>query len=122
MKKILIAEDEMDMAEIMKERLSMAGFDVVLAYDGYQGVQMAHKEKPDLMILDIMMPAGDGLSVLKRLRMSEDTKDMPIIVLTATRKEEYKKKAFEMGVFDFMYKPCDSALLINKINEALSGK
>ena len=79
---ILVVEDELDVQKVVAKRLSSRGFTVHCASDGYQAVQKAHKIAPDLIVLDLQLPAGDGLSVLRKLRISKDTHNTHIVVLT----------------------------------------
>jgi CheY-like chemotaxis protein len=116
---ILVIEDEPDFSELLKMRLESNGFSVVAAMDGYQGIQLAHAEKPDLIILDLMLPAGDGASVLEKLKLSADTRHIPIVVLTGMINEEYKQKVIAKGVEAYLQKPCDSGVLLNTIKEIL---
>jgi DNA-binding response OmpR family regulator len=83
-KKILVVDDERDIVKVLVIRLQSSGYEVITAFDGAQGVFMAHKEKPDLVILDIRMPAGDGFSVAERLKRSSHTWTIPIIFLTGS--------------------------------------
>ena len=116
---ILVVEDETDFRELIKMRLESNGFSVVTAVDGYQGIKVAHAERPDLILLDLMLPAGDGLSVLEKLKLSSDTSDIPVIVLTGMINEEYKEKVLEKGVEAYLQKPCDSEVLLNTIKGIL---
>ena len=116
---ILVIEDEPDFSELLKMRLESNGFSVVTAMDGYQGIQLAHAKKPNLIILDLMLPAGDGASVLEKLKLSGDTQYIPIVVLTGMINEEYKRKVIAKGVDAYLQKPCDADVLINTINEVL---
>jgi DNA-binding response OmpR family regulator len=114
-KKILVIEDEQDVAKLLVIRLKSFNYEVVVADSGIQGVQLAHKEKPDLIILDLMLPAGDGLSVLNNLRLSSYLRFTPVIVLTGMKDEEYKKKVIEKGVDGYFEKPYDANQLLNSI-------
>jgi len=81
-KKVLVVDDERDIIKALMIRLQGAGYEVVTAFDGAQAIFVAHKEKPDLIILDIRMPAGDGFSVAEKLKHSTNTVSIPIIFLT----------------------------------------
>ena len=118
-KKILIIEDEQDVANLLAARLNNAGYEVVIASDGMQGVQFSHREKPDLIILDLMLPAGDGLSVLKRLRMSVYCRCVPVIILTGMQNEDYKKTVMAEKVDAYIEKPYDADILLNNIKNLL---
>jgi two-component system, OmpR family, alkaline phosphatase synthesis response regulator PhoP len=118
-KKILIVDDEPNILKVLTSRFKSAGYEVVVASDGMQATMKAHREKPDLIIMDIKMPGGDGLAVYKNLQLSDDTGIIPIIFLTAHPSEEYKKQAMEMGADDFITKPFDEKQLMEKVKKAL---
>mgnify|MGYP000215085061 CR=1 FL=1 len=121
-KKILIIEDEQDVARLLAVRLKHLGFETVIAADGVQGVQFAHKEKPDLIILDLMLPAGDGLLVLENLRLSSYSRYIPVVILTGVKNEEYKNRVMQKGVEAYFQKPYNPDELFNKIKDILSTK
>jgi DNA-binding response OmpR family regulator len=118
-KKILIIEDEQDVAKLLVARLKSADYESVVACDGYQGVEFAHKENPDLIILDLMLPAGDGLTVLTNIRLSGYTREIPIVVLTGIKDERYKKKVIDKGVEAYLEKPYEPDTLITTIQNIL---
>ena len=121
-KKILIIEDEPDVARLLVIRLKNSNYDVVTADSGIQGIQTAHQEKPDLIILDLMLPAGDGLSVLDNLRMSSYLRFIPVVVLTGMQDEEYKKKVIAKGVDAYYDKPYDADQLLKTIGILIPSK
>jgi DNA-binding response OmpR family regulator len=116
---ILVVEDELDVQKVVAKRLSSRGFTVHCASDGYQAVQKAHKVAPDLIVLDLQLPAGDGLSVLRKLRISEDTKKMHIVVLTGMTNEMFKQSVLTEGVDAYLQKPYDSQVLLDTIDKIL---
>jgi DNA-binding response OmpR family regulator len=118
-KKILVVDDERDIVKGLLIRLQGAGFDVVTAFDGAQGVFMAHKEKPDLIILDIRMPAGDGFSVAQRLKRSIHTFTIPVIFLTGSPEKNAEDKAMALGARFYIKKPYDPEELLDAIKRAL---
>ncbi len=118
-KKILVVDDERDIVKALMIRLQTAGYEVATAFDGAQGVFMAHKEKPDLIILDIRMPAGDGFSVAHRLRRSSHTWTIPIIFLTGSPEKGAEERAMEMGARFYIKKPYDPEELLDAIQRAL---
>ncbi len=118
-KKILIVDDERDIVKGLMIRLQGAGYDVVTAFDGAQGVFMAHKEKPDLIILDIRMPAGNGFSVAQRLKRSIHTFTIPVIFLTGSPEKNAEDKAMALGARFYIKKPYDPEELIDAIKRAL---
>jgi DNA-binding response OmpR family regulator len=119
---IMVVEDELDVQKVVAKRLSSRGFTVHCASDGYQAVQLAHKVHPDLIVLDLQLPAGDGQSVLRKLRISEDTKKTHIVVLTGMTNELYKQSVLTEGVDAYLQKPYDSQVLIDTIDKILGKK
>jgi len=118
-KKILIVDDERDIVKVLVIRLESSGYEVIAAFDGAQGVFMAHKEQPDLIILDIRMPAGDGFSVAERLKRSTHTWTIPIIFLTGSPEREAEGKAMDLGARFFIKKPYDPEELLDAVKRAL---
>jgi two-component system response regulator VicR len=116
---ILVVEDELDVQKVVAKRLSSRGFTVHCASDGYQAVQKAHKIAPDLIVLDLQLPAGDGLSVLRKLRISKNTKKMHIVVLTGMTNELFKQSVLTEGVDAYLQKPYDSQVLLDTIDKIL---
>lgn len=95
------------------------GYNTVIAENVFQGVAIAHKEKPDLIILDLGLPGGGGLSVLNRLKQSSSKRNIPIpvIVLTGMKDVDLKKKVLEAGVSDYLEKPYDPKVLLESIEK-----
>lgn len=118
-RKILIADDDKHIVSLLSSRLKAHHYEVVAAYDAAQTLHQAHKEKPDLIILDIRMPAGSGISVLDNLKMSVATSTTSIIVMTAYPSEEIKQRALEMGAVDFIVKPFKPEEVLQKVRKAL---
>lgn len=119
-KKILIADDDVDMLILIASRLKANNYEVIVAKDGIQAIAETHKNKPDLIILDINMPAGSGISVFDNLRMTNDTLTIPVIFITGYSSEEMRYKAMEMGAADYITKPFNSEDLLSKIKKVLS--
>ncbi len=119
--KILIVEDEKNISDIIKFNLDKENFDTICAYDGEEGLSMFYKENPDLVLLDIMMPKMDGLSVCKEIRK---TSEVPIIMLTAKAEEADKVLGLEALADDYVTKPFGNKELIARIKANLrrSGK
>jgi DNA-binding response OmpR family regulator len=117
---ILVVEDELDVQKVVAKRLTSRGFTVYCASDGCQAVQRAHKIAPDLIVLDLQLPAGDGMSVLRKLRMSDNLKMTPIVVLTGMTNELYKKGVLAEGVDAYLQKPYDSQVLLDTIDKILN--
>jgi DNA-binding response OmpR family regulator len=118
-KKILIVDDERDIVKALMIRLQANGYQVVAAFDGAQGVFTAHKEKPDLIILDIRMPAEDGFSVAERLRESAQTMTIPIIFLTGSPERNSEQRAQDLGARFYIKKPYDPEELLDAVKRAM---
>ncbi|MFN8411561.1 MAG: response regulator transcription factor [Anaerolineales bacterium] len=115
-KKILIVDDEPQIVEICQDYLKAAGYDTVTAGNGVQGVALAHREKPDLIVLDLMMPEMDGLEVTRTIRRESD---VPIIMLTARVEETDKLIGLELGADDYITKPFSPRELVARIRVVL---
>jgi len=120
MKKILVVDDQKDNVFVLQERLSREGFEVLASYDGPTCLTMAKEEDPDLVLLDVMMPGMSGFEVCRKLTSSEDTKLIPVVLLTALTEAEDLKEGFEAGAFDYIKKPFNRVELIARIKSALS--
>jgi DNA-binding response OmpR family regulator len=121
-KKILIVDDERDIVKALTIRLGASGYEVVSAYDGAQGVFLAHKEKPDLILLDIRMPSGDGFSVAEKLKQTSRTTRIPLIFLTGSPEREAEEKALALGARFYIKKPYDPEELLDAVKRALEKK
>jgi DNA-binding response OmpR family regulator len=118
-KKILIVDDERDWIRMLATRLQHEGYQTEAAFDAIQAMMQAVQLKPDLMLLDIMMPAGGGLEALKNIRGSVKTFSIPVIVLTAKGDKETKEAAEKLGVSGYFTKTVDMDKLLEKIKEIL---
>ena len=118
-KRILIVDDERDIVKALTIRLRGAGYEIVTAFDGAQGIFMAHKEKPDLILLDIRMPAGNGFSIAEKLKQSVDTLAIPVIFLTGSPEKNSEEKAMALGARFYVKKPYDPEELLDAIKRAL---
>lgn len=119
MKKILLIEDNKDVRENTAEILTLAKYNVVTAKNGKEGVELAQKEKPDLIICDIMMPVLDGHGALHLLSKDEETSSIPFIFLTAKAERSDFRKGMEMGADDYLTKPFDDVELLSAIESRL---
>lgn len=120
--KILIVDDDPQIVMLLAARLKANQYEIVVANDAVQAISKAHKEKPNLILLDNRMPAGSGLSVLASLRQNMDTIVTPVIFITAYPSGKIKDEALEKGATDFIAKPFDAADLLGKIRKALGEK
>ena len=118
--KILIVDDDPDLRMALKLRFRANSYETVHAVDGYSAISQAYKEKPDLIILDLGLPAGDGFVVLDRLHLNPELADIPVIVLTARDPESTERKALEMGAYAFFQKPADNGALLGVIRARLA--
>ncbi|MEI8350186.1 MAG: response regulator [Candidatus Omnitrophota bacterium] len=116
-KRILIIDDEKDLVETVTFRLEANGYEVISAHDGFVGLDKARKEKPDLIILDLMLPKIDGYKVCRMLKFDEKYKHIPIIMFTARAQESDKKMGEETGANAYVTKPFDPQALLTKIKE-----
>ena len=121
MAKIMIIDDDPVITELLKTRLESNGYKVVTASDAIQSVGKAYDEKPDLILLDYMLPAGDGLGVFDKLKQSVNTKNTPVIFITGYTREGLKDEVMERGAKGFMEKPFESEELLAKIKEVLGN-
>lgn len=119
MKKILVVDDEKSIAEIVKFNLVKEGFEVFVAFDGMEAVEMAEKINPDLILLDLMLPKMDGLEVCRTIRQNYD---MPIIMVTAKDSEIDKVLGLELGADDYVTKPFSNRELVARVKANLRRK
>ena len=117
--KILIVEDDRDIVEMVKYNLNEEGFETVPAFDGEQGIELARKERPDLIILDLMLPVIDGFEVCRIVKNDRVTADIPIIILSAKSQETDKVVGLELGADDYVTKPFSPRELIARIRAIL---
>ncbi len=115
-KKVLIADDEPDILEIISYNLQLHGYTVFTAKDGDQAIKIANETHPDLIILDIMMPKKNGIEVCKQLRTQSDFQDTVIVFLTALNDELSHVRGLEFGADDFIAKPISPKVMVSKVN------
>lgn len=118
-KKILIVDDEVDLVETVSFPLKEEGFTVLVSYDGEDALDKARKEKPDLILLDIMLPKLDGYKVCRLLKFDEQYKHIPILMLTARTQEKDKIIGMETGANEYITKPFEMDELIEKVKAYL---
>lgn len=114
-KKVLVVDDDKDFLFLMARKISEDGYQVFTALDGIQALKLAYNEIPDVIILDIMLPAGGGISILKKLKGSTKTHVIPVIAITASDDPGIKEEALENNAAEFMIKPFSPEELIEKI-------
>lgn len=116
--KILIVDDDPDLRRALTLRLRANHYDTVQASDGYSAIAVAQKEQPNLIILDLGLPAGDGFVVLDRLRANDTLSSIPVIVLTARDPQANEHKTLQAGAAAFLQKPADNAELMDLVRTA----
>lgn len=120
--KILLIEDDVALQHILQTKLNQAGYEVSLAEDGNEGFKKAKKEKPDLILLDIVMPHMNGVDVLRNIRNNNTTQNIKVVVLTNSGKESERKEIIELGVEDYLVKSRLSLTDIGKMIEDILRK
>jgi two-component system cell cycle response regulator DivK len=113
--KVLYVEDNEDNVYVVKRRFAKFGFELIVASDGEQGVEMATRELPDLILMDLSLPGMDGWEAARRIKALAITRHIPIIALTANAMDGDREKALAAGCDDFDTKPIDVARLLEKI-------
>ena len=122
MTRILYVEDNDDNVYMLKSRLERRNYEVLVAEDGEQGIAVAERENPDLILLDLSLPVIDGWEAAKRLKGDAKTADIPIIALTAHAMSGDREKALEVGCDDYDTKPVDFRRLLGKIGNFLGER
>ena len=117
--KILVVDDEVYILQILDFSLGAEGFEVITANNGELAVEKALHAQPDLIVLDIMMPVLDGYETCRRLKRRSETKNIPVILLTAKGREADKRLGFEVGAVDYIVKPFSPNRLVSRIEEII---
>jgi two-component system cell cycle response regulator DivK len=120
MPKVLLVEDNEMNRDMLSRRLARRGFDVLIAVDGEQGVEMAKTDRPDLILMDMSLPVLDGWSATRRIKAEIDTRFIPLIALTAHAMAGDRDKALEAGCDDYDTKPIELPRLLDKMERLLS--
>ncbi len=122
MAKILLVEDNAMNRDMLSRRLVRKGYEVAIAVDGQQGIDMARSETPDLILMDMSLPVVDGWEATRRLKSAPETQSIPVIALTAHAMAGDREKAVEAGCNDYDIKPIELPRLLGKIEALLGGK
>ncbi len=122
MSKILVVDDEPELVKAIEVRLRASGYQVEVAYDGEEGVKKAREFKPDLIILDIVMPKMSGYEVCKVLKSNEETRHIPILILTASQQRELEKKCLALGAKVALMKPFETEELLLLVKQLLKNQ
>ena len=118
---VLLVEDNELNRDMLSRRLTRKGYRILCAEDGEQGVELARRERPDLILMDMSLPVLDGWEATRRLKAAEDTRKIPVIALTAHAMSGDAERAFAAGCDDFDTKPVDLERLLDKMKNALSN-
>ena len=118
-KKILVVDDEHEIVALIKGRLEASGYSVIVAYDGEEGIKKVNEDRPDLILLDIVMPNKDGLTMFKQLKNDDSTRRIPVLLLTARGETSSIIEAERFGVTEYFIKPCDWEQLLECIQKYL---
>ncbi len=119
-KRILICDDDPAILRVLQVNLEVEGYETLLAHHGEEALEIATREKPDLIILDIMMPRLDGYQTCERLKAADDTKDIPVVFLSAKAQASDIEKGKTYGVEEYLTKPFDPDTLVETIERLLS--
>lgn len=118
--KVLAVDDEKDVLFIVSAALKSEGYEVVTASNGFEALEAAARENPDIIVLDVMMPKMDGFETLKKLREQDGTRDIPVVMLTGLSDREKKLDAIDYGVQHYIVKPFEVHDLISTLQRALA--
>jgi DNA-binding response OmpR family regulator len=121
-KKILIVDDEVDLVETIRFPLEMEGYTVLVSYNGEDALNQARRERPDLILLDLMLPKLDGYKVCRLLKFDEKFKHIPILMLTAKTQQKDKSMGMETGADEYITKPFDMEELMKKVRSYLGER
>ena len=114
--RILVVDDDRAVRESLRRSLSFNGYSVALAEDGVEALEMISADRPDGLVLDVMMPRLDGFELLKRMRLRSETKDIPVIFLSARAGEEAKVEGLKAGADDYLIKPFSAKELLARVD------
>ena len=118
--KILLAEDDLQLIDMYKKKFELEGFDVTLAEDGKKTLAILEEERPDIVLLDIMMPEINGIEVLKNIRENDETKDLLVIILTNLSNESTAEEIYRYGATDYLVKAELTPIqVVDKVKEIL---
>lgn len=119
--RILVVDDELDLVSVLRMGLEIQGFEVLDAMDGEEGLRRARQDRPDLIVLDLMLPKMDGYKVCRALKFDERFRNLPIIILSARSGDQDKRLALDMGADLFVTKPYEMSDLVEKIRLKLEA-
>jgi DNA-binding response OmpR family regulator len=118
---VLVVDDDPVIQKLLQVNFELEGYKVLTASDGIEGLERARAELPDAIILDIMMPRMNGLEVARALKASDDTRDIPVLLLSAKAQASDVAQGMEIGADDYVTKPFDPAELLERVGDLLKG-
>jgi two-component system alkaline phosphatase synthesis response regulator PhoP len=118
-KRILVVEDDPSAIRLVSFTLEQEGYEVLTASNGLEGLRRAREDKPDLLVLDVMLPGLDGFEVCRRLRADAETAKLPVLMLSAKAQEIDKTTGLKMGADDYLAKPADPAEIVARVSNLL---
>ncbi|HET6370211.1 MAG TPA: response regulator [Nitrospiria bacterium] len=119
-KRVLVVDDEPFIRELVKVKLGFCGIETIEGSNGFEGLEQAEREKPDLILLDVMMPKMDGFETCQRLKENPQTRDIPVIMLSARGERTAQEKGERLGIIDYLTKPFSPQALAERILEILN--
>jgi DNA-binding response OmpR family regulator len=120
--RVLVVDDEDDIRELCRVNLEFEGFDVIDARDGPSAIDKATRQRPDVIVLDLMMPEMDGWEVLRRLKEDDATADIPVVMLTARTGEEDQMRGWQEGILEYVSKPFNPLSLVEWAKRAMEPR
>lgn len=120
-KKILVVDDSRTVLFMVTQILKKEAYDLVLAHDGQQAIEVAAAERPDLILMDVIMPRKTGFEACRELKQREDTKTIPVILVTTRGEEENVETGYESGCSDYVTKPINAQELLAKVRDHIAG-
>jgi DNA-binding response OmpR family regulator len=118
-KRILIIEDEKDLADLVSKNLTLEGYEPDIALDGEEGLKKIIETKPDLVLLDLMLPKMDGIEVLEKMKQNQDVKQISVIIMSSRFQQADRDTTIGLGAVDYLEKPYDRYRLLRKIKETI---
>ncbi len=120
-KKVLVIDDEVHIVKIIQYKLKLDGYEVLCALSGEEGLKIAYKDTPDIILLDIMMPTMNGYEVLDQLKKNENTKNIPVIMVTAKNQEADMLKAELLGIVEYITKPFSPQAVLETVKKFIGS-
>jgi twitching motility two-component system response regulator PilH len=120
--RVLLIDDELQIAHVMRLLLEQRGHSVLVAEDGSRGLALAQRQAPDVILLDIMMPIMDGFATLEALQASPRTSSIPVLIVSAMQPEQVEQRCYSLGARGYVQKPFDAGILIGTVEELAASR